>query len=166
MIHSIKVGIVSLGLFFSGIFGHHAQPVVRAPTVIGEATSGTPSIVTKTITVNDPAQQKQINDLTAQVANLTAQNTGLEQTIALLQATNSSQAALITTLSIKTTVPVPKTKDQLMAQYAVANPPPTKCGYNPSIDMSASAAMARCNNQAAAYNQAQIKWVNEQLAVQ
>ena len=136
-----------------------AQPVVKTETE--------PKVVTKTITVQDPKLQTQIDSLLQQIASLTSENQQQKSTIASLQATNAIQAQTIATLQSQAvsggskSVPVAKTRDQLEAQYMVAHPMP--CPEWASVTVGRP---ATCNSQLASWLKAEQAWVTQQLASQ
>lgn len=148
---------------------------VSVPINVSEASTSTPVVITKTVTVSDPAQTAKIAMLTAQVSDLNSQIATLTAENASLTGQVSSLASQIGTLKASAPAPVldlSLEKSNLMIQYEESHKKPV-CNSNAGLIDSGFGgsipgqpglnAGSECIAALGAYTVSENAWVNAQL---
>lgn len=134
-----------------------SQPILPATSPLP---APSPRTIVKTVTVTDTAQvealQAQVRKLTDDNARLTAENADLHNQVSILVRNGAGSQS-------SSPAPLPRSKDQLIAQYRVNNPMET-CKPIPGEDD--RVASNRCALAIRAYQEAMSRWVDQQLASQ
>lgn len=119
-----------------------------------------PSSLVRTVTVADPAQAAEIENLTARITQLQGTIDTQTATIALLRTQLAASSAITSTQIVNQ----PKSKDQLEAEYKVAHVYPD-CN-NRSLYPVTGHEMGDCDRDITNYYTAMSNWVNGELAAQ
>lgn len=154
-------------------------PVMISAVSVPETASTTPveppAVITKTVTVSDPAQAAKITALMAQVSDLNSQISALTSENASLNAQVASLTAQVQSIKTGATAPVldlSLEKSNLMVRYEQAHPKPDcsssagliAAGFGGSIKgQPGPNAASECLSSKGNYSVLENAWVNAQM---